>query len=79
MIIISILFIILILKLLFQFEKNQQIFQLLELFRYNILRLLLHLNLLTPLGIAFIAGFAIVLRLLAYKKQWHLPTLTKDY
>ncbi len=34
------------------------------------------IGMLNSWGVAAVAGFAIALRLLAYTKQWHLPTLT---
>ena len=34
---------------------------------------------LSPLGVAFVAAVAIAIRLLAYHKGWHLPTLKTDH
>lgn len=43
-----------------------------------LLLILAHFDMITTLGVAGVAGFAIALRLLAYTKQWHLPKLTMD-
>jgi uncharacterized membrane protein YeiH len=41
-----------------------------------LLLILTSLGMLNSWGVAAVAGFAVALRLLAYTKQWHLPTLT---
>lgn len=41
-----------------------------------LLLILTSIGMLNSWGVAAVAGFAIGLRLLAYTKQWHLPTLT---
>lgn len=43
-----------------------------------LLLLLVSLGWMGTFGVASVAGFAIVLRLLAYLKQWHLPKLNTD-
>jgi uncharacterized membrane protein YeiH len=41
-----------------------------------LLLILTSIGMLNSWGVAAVAGFAVALRLLAYTKQWHLPTLT---
>lgn len=43
-----------------------------------LLLLLVSLGWMETFGVASVAGFAVVLRLLAYLKQWHLPKLNTD-
>lgn len=43
-----------------------------------LLLLLVSLGWMGTFGVASVAGFAVVLRLLAYLKQWHLPKLNTD-
>ncbi|MGA9045591.1 trimeric intracellular cation channel family protein [Sulfuricurvum sp.] len=43
-----------------------------------LLLLLVSLGWMGTFGVASVAGFAIILRLLAYLKQWHLPKLNTD-
>lgn len=43
-----------------------------------LLLLLVSLGWMGTFGVASVAGFAIMLRLLAYLKQWHLPKLNTD-
>lgn len=43
-----------------------------------LLLLLVSLGWMGTFGVASVAGFAVILRLLAYLKQWHLPKLNTD-
>jgi uncharacterized membrane protein YeiH len=43
-----------------------------------LLLLLAQINMINTLGVAGVAAFAIFLRLLAVKKQWHLPKLNRE-
>jgi uncharacterized membrane protein YeiH len=43
-----------------------------------LLLILAQIDMINTWGVAGVAGAAIFLRLLAYHKQWHLPTLNRD-